>query len=343
MQFSFKFGQGKSVKKAPQELVALDFSTSGLKVVRLKKQGDTITVLGADILPPISGAAEGEARRLDLVKTMSAHYAALTFTGERAIVRIVSLPGHIDDTGAAEQQVRATLGLDAQYRVSYTTTQSTRGKQETKLLTVAVPEADAQGILAHVASGAPAPYAMELAGLAALNACLYGPASQHAAEAVCIIECGARVSYLAIFNKNALILARKIDVGGESIAAHVQKQLGLDAETAQSILSEGAIDISQAVREVIEPFLRQLTISRDFVEREENCRIKKAYISGGMSLSSYWTSEIRRATGMEVVAWNPFDVMTMAPGALPERLEGQQPRFAAAVGAALGVLVQPEE
>ena len=206
------------------------------------------------------------------------------------------------------------------------------------MLTVAVPEADAQAVLSHVAVGAPAPYAMELSGLAALNACLSGPGAQHAQEAVCIIECGSRVSFMAIFNKGALILARKIDVGGESIAAHVQKQLGLDSETAQSILAEGAIDISQAVREVIDPFLRQLTISRDFVEREENCRIKTAYISGGMALSTYWTNEIKRATGMDVQSWNPFDQLTLAPGALPERLEGQQPRFASAIGAALGIL-----
>lgn len=341
MQFSFKAGPAKQ-RKSPQDLVAVDFATSGVKVVRLKKQGDTITVLGADILPPANASAEGESSRLNLPKNLSAHYAALCFTGEHAIVRVVSLPGHVEEGAAAEQQVRDTLGLDAQYRVAFTSTASSRGKQETKLLTVAIPEADAQSVLSHVATGAPAPFAMELAGLAALNACLYGPASQHAAEAVCIIECGARVSYLAIFNKNVLILARKIDVGGESIATHVQKQLGLDAETAQSILSEGAIDISQAVREVIEPFLRQLTISRDFVEREENCRIRKAYISGGMSLSSYWTNEIRRATGMEVLPWNPFDVMTVAPGALPERLEGQQPRFAAVVGAALGALIMEE-
>jgi Tfp pilus assembly PilM family ATPase len=338
MQFQFKAPK----KKSPQDLVAVDMASSGLKVVHLKKQGDTITVLGADIFPALNNAPEGEARKLDLPKPLMSHYAALAFTGEHAIVRVVSLPGHVEAGPQAEQQVRETLGLDAQYRVAFTTTASSRGKQETKLLTVAVPEADAQAVLAHVSEGAPAPYSLELAGLSALNACLRGPASQHAAEAVCIIECGARVSYMAIFNKGSLILARKIDVGGESIAAHVQKQLGLDAETAQSILSEGAIDISQAVREVIEPFLRQLTISRDFVEREENCRIRKTYISGGMSLSTYWTNEIRRATGMEVVSWNPFEMLTVAPGALPERLEGQQPRFAAAIGAALGVLSEDE-
>ena len=340
MEFKFSFKPGQ--KKVPQELVAIDLATSGMKVVHLKKQGEVITVLGADILPPVSTSPTDEIEtgsgKLPLPKNLLAHYAALCFSGERAIVRIVSLPGHMEPGQVAEQQIRETLGLDAQYRIAFTGAQSARGKAETKLLTVAVPEADAQAVLAHVAVGAPAPYSLELSGLAALNACLSGPGSQHAQEAVCIIECGSRVSFMAIFNKGNLILARKIDVGGESIAAHVQKQLGLDSETAHSILAEGAIDISQAVREVIDPFLRQLTISRDFVEREENCRIKVAYISGGMALSSYWTNEIKRATGMDVQSWNPFDQFTLAPGALPERLEGQQPRFAAAVGAALSIL-----
>ena len=72
---------------------------------------------------------------------------------------------------------------------------------------------------------------------------------------------------MVFVNKGAIILARKLDVGGDAVVDRVQKHLGVEREMAESIMSEGAIDISQSVREVIDPFLRQMMISRDFVER----------------------------------------------------------------------------
>ena len=325
-----------SAKKTPSDLLAFDLGAWATKVIRLKRVGENTTVTGVAVLPAATSGQEAPAPSM-LSKAMLANYAALAFSGERAIVRVVSLPGHVEEGPELERRIRDHLSLDAQYRVSFIPSAGGK-KTETRLLTVAVPEADVQAVLGAYAVGAPAPYSLEISGLAALNACLAGPASQHPQEPLCLMDCGARCSVMAIANKGVLVLARKLDVGGDSIVQHVQKQLGVDEQTARSILSEGAIDISQSVREVMDPFLRQLTISRDFVEREENCRVSVAYLSGGMSLSSYWVGEIRKATNMDVRAWNPFDGLILAPGALPPELEGQQCRFAAAVGAALGVL-----
>ena len=128
------------------------------------------------------------------------------------------------------------------------------------------------------------------------------------------------------------------EVGGEAVVEQVQKSLGVDREMAESIMSEGAIDISQAVKEVLDPFLRQMMISRDFVERQENCRVATTFITGGMSLSRYWAAEFMRATGMEVQPWDPMEGLAVAPGAVPQRLQGQPCRFSAAIGAARGAM-----
>ena len=132
---------------------------------------------------------------------------------------------------------------------------------------------------------------------------------------------------------------RTLDLGGETLVERLQTQWGLDRETALGALGQGAtIDISQSVHELAGPFLRQLSISRDFVERQENCKINHAYLSGGMALIWNWLTELRNATGLDVQPWNPFQGMTLAPGAYPAALAGQETRFTAAVGAALGVL-----
>lgn len=338
------FPKKKAAKKVPQDLVALDFGASGLKAVRVKRINGVPTIMAVDILPAvrIDDLLSEESRkptRMNLPKTLLTNYAAVTYSGDRALIRVVSMPGHSDDPAETEQALREHIGLDKSFRVAHIPTSAAKTK-EMRVLAVALPNADAEAVLSQVGVGAPSPYSLELSGLAAMHGCLMGPAAQSDTEAICVIECGAQVSVMAIFNKGTLVLARKLEVGGHSVVAHIQKQFGVDAEMAQSILTQGAFDISGSIKQVIEPFARQLTISRDFVERQENCRISGIFMSGGMCLSSGWVEQIERAAGMPARMWDPFAGHAMAPGALPERLQGQQARFAAAMGAVLGGMEQ---
>lgn len=331
-----------AAKKSPMDLLGLDFGYSGLKVVRIKKVNGVPTVVAADILPPVvlepaTDRDDSRVGRINFPKEFLTNYAAMAFTADRSVIRVVSLPGHQDNPADTEKQIRENIGIDSSFRVSFIATPS-KTKGESRMLTVAVPDADITAVLNQVSQGAPAPFSLEVSGLAAMNACLRGPAMQHANDAICVIECGARSTMMAIMNKGSLVLARKLEVGGEGIITTLQRQLGVDRDMAQNILSEGSIDISQTLKQVIEPFLRQLTISRDFVERQENCRISNAYISGGMSLSVGWREHIERVTSMTVKSWNPFDGLSVAPNALSETTLAQSGRFAAAVGAAMGVL-----
>lgn len=328
----------KNARKIPQDLVAVDIGTTGLKVVRIRKTAGEFTVTGCAILPPFEDSEHEAPRRLILPKAFLTNYAALAITAERSVIRVVSLPGHLEAGPQAEAQLRDHVGLDNKYRIASIPAGPTKTKNESRFFAVALHEEDAAACLARVPVGPPAPYSMEVAGVAAMSACLMVPVAQQHAESICVIDSGARVSTMAIFHKGNLILARKLDIGGDAVIQKVQKQLGVDAETARSIVSEGAFDVSKSVREVIDPFLRQLTISRDFAERHENCKIGVTYVSGGMSLSPYWVQEIQKAIGTDVLAWDPFAGMTLAPGAYPDELQGQQCRFAAAMGAALGVL-----
>ena len=327
-------------RKTLQDLVALDIGTSGLKVVRIKRLNGVLTVVGVDILPApkLEAIDPQKPVKLQLPQNLLANYTALALPGEKAVVRVVTLPGHTESPADAEKAIRDHVGLGDDFRVASVISPLPKSKNETRLLAVAIPESEAAAVLSLVSAGAPAPYSLEVAGVSALNAALMGPVSSHPNDAVVAIDCGAHISMMAVFNKGALVLARKLEVGGFALIQHIQRQFSVDAEMAMSILSQGAIDISGAVKTVIDPFLRQLTISRDFVERQENCRINTAYISGGMSLTDSWTREIAKSTGMTLKTWDPFEGLAMNPGAYPERLNGQQARFAAAIGAALGVL-----
>lgn len=302
-------------------------------------------VMGTDILPviPINGNGSRDPAQLailrELPKPYKANYIALSVSGERSVVRLLSLPGQPQSSAAVESHLREHAGLEGDYRLSYSASQTqngTRGRVETKYLAVAMPEQEAQGVLSLVPSGPPAPWSLELSGLGALNSFIHGPGRNENEGAVGVIEGGAHVTFLALFNKGSLVLVRKFDFGCDSLVGKVEQQMGVDRDVAEGIISDGSFDISSCVRDVMAPFLRQLSISRDFVERQEKCRINRLYVSGGMSLSDYWVEGIKTGSKVDVVTWNPFAATKIAPGAFPEKFKGQETRFAAALGAAYG-------
>jgi len=324
-------------RKSPSELVGVDIGTTGLKVVRMKQSKDDVAVISADILPPIHWNGEDQPERIKLPKNLMANYTALTVSGEKAVVRLLNLPGHVKQSELEESAIREHVSVNKDFRISFTILPAVRGKQETRVLVVAIPEEQVKAALKLVPSGPPAPFSLEVAGLAALSSFMHGPGGSMGQEALGVVESGARVTFLALFYKKTLALVRKFDFGAESLVQKVQEQLGVDRETAEGIISDGSFDISQPVHEVMDPFLRQLTISKDFVERREDCRVAAIYLSGGTNLSRYWLEEVKAAAAADVVSWNPFEGLSVPDGAYPSNLNGQETRFSAAVGACLGV------
>jgi Tfp pilus assembly PilM family ATPase len=187
----------------------------------------------------------------------------------------------------------------------------------------------------------PAPYSVEISGLASLSSFLQGPVFQFPEETVGVIDFGADVSFMAIFNKTIPSLVRKFDFGSNAILSRVQQKMGVDADTAFEIVSSGSIDLSQFFTDAMDPFIKQLVISRDFLERRENCRISRIFVCGGATASRDWAAVVHNALGLPITPWNPFDPVTVAPGAIPDSLKGCESRFAAAMGAAWGTLDTP--
>jgi Tfp pilus assembly PilM family ATPase len=103
-------------------------------------------------------------------------------------------------------------------------------------------------------------------------------------------------------------------------------------------LTDGSFDVTKVVHQAMEPFLQQLTISWDFVERRENTHVGKLYVCGGGAGMRLWSQELETATGLAPAKWDPFEGLVVLPGAIPDGFKGQEPRFSAAVGAALSMM-----
>jgi type IV pilus assembly protein PilM len=329
-------------KRAPTDVVGLDIEGAGIYAVRMRKTDAAISVLCADLLPPIavsaaSGAESVEVTPLALPSKFKTRYACLATAGESSVVKLLSFPGHFDE--AAEAKVVENLGLDdpGKYRISYKLVTGSSAK-EAKVLALALPEQEACIPPMLLPSGIPAPYSLEISGLASMTAFLHTLGDKSKEEVVGIMDFGSSVSTFALFNKGIIALFRRFDLGTGMLLEKVRESLGVDIETAEGIIADGAFDISQSVSEVMEPMIKQLMVSRDFVERRENCRVSKIYASGGLVVSHDSLEEMRLSLGIPVEIWDPFEGLTMAENALPEKFAGKKWKFAAAVGACLATL-----
>lgn len=334
----------QSQRKPPKDMVVVDFDAAAVRCVRLKLGGGEIVVTAMDILPAVDISDAAQAQAFKLPKSMASRHVAICIPGYDAIVKLLNLPGAFD--GRVEEQIREHMGVEGgAYRFGYRIVSQTHS--ETRLLTVAIPEAQVQAACAIFPAGLPVPVSVELGGLAVMTSFLHGPGKTMQNEAVGVIEFGSRVTYFAFFKKLELILIRKFDFGHFNLLDRIEKSMGFDRQTAQDIVVDRSFDISQLVKELADPFIKQLVISKHFVERREDCHISKIYVADDPRVSRDWLNEIKVAMGVDASTWHPFEGVKLMPDALPQKFEKCRPQFAAAMGAAYAMseegLVGPGE
>lgn len=327
----------KSLQKNPSEqgrrltnLLGLDFGASGIKAVRLKKTKTGVQLVAADVLPPVDLT---HPVRPDIPKPLSAYYTALCASVDDSMVRVFSKQLKEDDS--VEEVVRESLSVPADHRVAFRVLDRQAGPRESSVLGTAIANSSVAQFLDIFDKGAPAAHSLEISGLAAFSAFWAESSPSRKNETLCLIEGGARYTYIGFFHKGNLLLVNRFAVGAETLSKQVQQALGVDADMAGTILAGGSVDISAPVAAALGPFLKQLSIYREFIERQHKTKLSGVYLSGGMASSSDWREALAELLDLEPQIWNPFDRIAVSDDVDAEKLNGQEGRFAAALGAAL--------
>jgi len=320
------------------DVLGLDIGGSGIKAVRLRLIKKHMSVVAADLLPAIS-LLEGDGGMiapLVIPKALKARHVALAVSGGGSQIKLLSFPAHSEKN--VETHILELMGLAnrAQYRIAYESLMETR--VEVRVLAVALPESLGRAVCKLFPAATPAPCSIEVSGLASMTAFSKGPGLGHAEGCVAVLDFGYDGTMVSFFSKGVMVLVRKLDFGVVNILKKLQENLGVDQTVATDILNDGSFDVSRIVHQAMEPFLQQLIVSWDFVERRENVHIKDLYACGGGISLRGCAQELEVATGQKVSVWNPFESLTIQSGAWPESLKGQESRFSAALGAAAAVL-----
>ena len=335
------------VDRAPQDAVGVDIASNAARILRMKKTASGYSILGAELLPSVPfqtamEAPEDEISRhiheLVFPPRVKGRYAALSAPGTNSVLKLLRLPEKFDL--ADPEQVLARLGFDKPegFRVATRVIQPATARTEALVLAAAMPERLADVMLRLLPkTGLPAPRFIGISELAVVNAFHNDPRRAGDATAHGLIHLDHDFSLLALFNQERLSQLRTFPFGMSSVFKRIMKVLNVDEETASGVLSDGAFDISHLIDEQTREVRGQYVVCRDFMERSENCSLKKLYLSGPSALTAPFLRGEQSSEARE--AWNALDAYTdRAGGCMAEQLALNSWPLTAALGACVGVL-----
>jgi Tfp pilus assembly PilM family ATPase len=322
-------------QKAPADTVGIEVHDSEMRLVHVKRVAGEPQILAAAVVPlPPAGT---RILKRDMPVKLRSKYAAIAAPGENAILKLLTFSGSVSNN--LEQRLLTGLGIPDMdhHRLSYRVIEEGHGKQESRVLAVALPETDVLETLKHF-SVSPAPYSFEISPLATFSALEHALGDQFHDSSFGVLDFGNKDSTLAMFHNGIPTIVRRFNLGSAALAAKVLADLGVTLETAAQTLQDSAFDNNDSVADILPPLVKQLLVSRDFVERRENCTISRVYISGELSQSPSVLTEIGRTMEIDAEAWDPFAGLTIQPGALPEEFNESRWIFSSALGAALSAM-----
>lgn len=204
------------------------------------------------------------------------------------------------------------------------------------MLAAAIPEDDIRFMLNMFPAGPPAPASLEVSGLSFVSAFLHARGKECSDSTVCLLETGETISHFVFLNKGEVVLVGKMPFGARTLRTQLSSDLGVDDDLASSILNDRSINISSSLSKVLSPFIKQISISKDFIERHQGNKVSSIYVSGGLSLLPSCNAELGQMLNSEIKRWNPLENITCDPEILTPEMQEQATRFSAAIGAAIG-------
>ncbi len=282
--------------------------------------------------PRTDGGDLASEERLRLPRPVQTKHAGLAVSHPEAQARVVRLPTS-DRRESVLSRLRKTLGVGSEVRVNGISLGG--GGSEGAYLAAAMPEPVARRALGLVGTGTPVPVSLEVAGVSALSTWARTQGPRHAKDAVAVIDGGASSLTFALFAEGTLSLLRTFPFGAEDMMGAVCEELDLDRSLARSLLDDPPVDISPAIARVVGPFVEQLGVARDYVERRHRTRLTGVYLSGGLGHSGFWARFVKASSGLPVREWDLWEGLQMGSDALRDFPRDETFRLSAAVGAAL--------
>jgi Tfp pilus assembly PilM family ATPase len=336
----------KLINRAPADVVGIDCASNAIRTVRMKKSGTLVEITACTLLPArpeifSDEISPAKLEPLPLSSRLRGRFAALAAPSKPGAVKVLRVPESFDTNNRDEVLNRMALEKDLDARVSTTVILPGAPKVEARILAAILPEVQASALLKLLpAAGTPAPRLIDLSETCVINAFANDPRFATDETARGLIHFDHDFSLIALFNNTVLSQLRIFPFGAAAVSRKVMKALNVDQATAEGVITDGAFDISHLIEDGAREMRSQLVISRDFMERSENCTLEQLHVSGPSTLIKPFVEGM--STREQIIPWNVLEGFGEdSLKAIPEELAAEAWRLTAAIGAGLGVLLSP--
>lgn len=331
--------------------VGCDFGHSAVKLVQLKRRGNSWSVMRAELreLTPEARANEEWPSRQAVQAASECRWAqhedmAVSLQSRPAVVRHLSLPV------MPKRELREALQWEAKKASSQAVEElvvdyvngppvaTEQGRMMPVTMVVAERRAIEDEFSRYRATGLRVKV-MDVNPLAFYYAAHRLDRDQTGPGCVAFVDIGASRMDINVAKQGALRFSRSVPLGGDALTDSLARVLGSDPAQAEVVKREQGLSGNAKVLEVLGPEVDRLVVeiqrSIDYYRAQSHDGALEAlWLGGGTSLIPGFVEYVARFFDAKVARFNPFEGMDCRDIRLD--LDALAPRFISSVGLALG-------
>jgi type IV pilus assembly protein PilM len=168
-----------------------------------------------------------------------------------------------------------------------------------------------------------------------VNAFEYAQPEVFHKEVVALVDLGFKHSTISILELGDLMLNRVVAIGGDRLTSALAEAMNISYAEAENIKIGMPQEVASNLQPLLTPLGRELRVSIDFFEHQQDKTVSQVYVSGASARSDFILESVQTELMIPCKGWNPaaFLEPAMSPTKKVE-LEPLAPLFSVAVGAA---------
>ena len=334
----------------PKGSVGLDIGAGSIKMVELRRKGETIELSKACLIELPLDVVDKKADRKEMVRQslekvlvdgVKGKLVSIATPGQSVYIRYLKLPPV--DLGRINQIINYEAGQQIPIPLEEVIWdhQVLKSKDitETKVLLVAMKKELVNDLLTQVGAFRVEPDVIDYSPLASYN-CLKFNQELMEEETSVLMDMGASSTNISIEWEGSLCWSRSIPAGGNDFTAAIQKKFGLSFLKAEKLKREETVEgkLHPAIGALLTRLVSDIERSLTFFRAEMGgTTINQVLLSGGGAKLINLDNFLEKELGVKVKMASPLKNIVLSNGF---DCPGQEASFAVAIGLALRPLIR---
>lgn len=331
------------VKNKPGKVLGIDIGTGTIKIVCVSIfQGHSkITQVHVFDLPPdsfqndqlIESEILADSLRQQLESAgISAKHAVTAVSGKMIFTRQVSFP--VMKREELQEAVRWDIERYVpyppdSYYYDFAVLPERPGEMELEVLLTAAPKTIVDGIGDVLCKAGLTTLAIDIEPLAIYR-------TMRGGENSLLVDIGAEISHITVFQNGGPILARTIPVSGRSFTENLMQSLGVRKKEAEKIKKGSVSNIQPQMSRMVNDLVLEVHRTVEYLQvQNKSIALEKLFLSGGGARLANLKEQLAHELDMPVLLHDPFAAFEVDASVDPKYIRSIAPQMAVAVGLAM--------